>query len=170
MTKPILMMPTELNAEAMEKLARALEPNAWAAYDADESEEWDCLSSLKQARLLLRTYPAIEGVICGTPPVTIAESIIEENYIRGLCPPIWEEKYREMSVKVIMFLLEEPGITSAYIRTEKLRVDVGTEEAKTLERVLNHRLKKVTIKKIAGRATTYRLYANWAARLKKSGK
>lgn len=62
-TKPKRKATPE-EAIVMDKLARAIEPDAWAEYDAGNgrcSNEagWDCMSSIKQAQRLMRAFPAI---------------------------------------------------------------------------------------------------------------
>lgn len=53
---------------AMDKIARAIEPNAWAEYDAGNGTcsnmaGWACMDSIKQAQRLMRAFPDIVSII-----------------------------------------------------------------------------------------------------------
>lgn len=53
---------------AMDKIARAIEPEAWAEYDAgngvcSNQSGWACKDSIIQAQRLMRSFPAIVPII-----------------------------------------------------------------------------------------------------------
>lgn len=55
---------TPVEAAAIEKLARAMEPEAWAEYGAGDGvctndAGWKCMDSVKTAQRLIRVFPAI---------------------------------------------------------------------------------------------------------------
>lgn len=53
---------------AIDKIARALEPDAWVEYDAGNgvctnTAGWTCVASIKAAQRLIRAYPAMVPVV-----------------------------------------------------------------------------------------------------------
>jgi len=55
---------TPAEAAAVTKIARAMEPEAWAEYDAGDGtcaneDGWKCIDSIKAAQRLIRAFPPI---------------------------------------------------------------------------------------------------------------
>jgi hypothetical protein len=60
--------PTPEEAEAMDKIARAMEPEAWAEYYAGNGTctnqaGFACIGSIRSAQRLIRAYPAVVRTI-----------------------------------------------------------------------------------------------------------
>jgi hypothetical protein len=58
--------PTKAELAVMDKLSRAMEPEAWVELDAGTCSNqagWKCVSSIEAAKRLIRAFPQIVSVI-----------------------------------------------------------------------------------------------------------
>jgi hypothetical protein len=60
--------PTKAELAVMDKLSRAMEPEAWVELDAgngtcSNQAGWKCVSSIEAAKRLIRAFPQIVSVI-----------------------------------------------------------------------------------------------------------